>query len=187
MKFMKVRNFAAMTAINRSLKLMIAAAGLGALAACASVTPYQTAGRGGGYTDQELDDGRFRVTFEGNSSTNRRTVENYVLYRAAEVTLENGYDYFVILDSDTEAMSSFVTNGTTFGGGGFGRRGFFYGGGFGRGGFASTTATTRERRSYLAGIIIDAREGNKPAGDPNAYDARQVINNLESTLVFDRG
>ena len=174
---------------KRQLKITATALMLGTLAACASVTPYQLSGSNGGYTDQALDNGRYRVTFEGNSQTARTTVENYVLYRAAEITLEQGHDYFILLDANTEAMSRFVTSGTTFGGAGFGRRGFFYGRGFHRGfgGFGTTTATTRERRSYTAGAIIEIRRGDKPAGDTNAYDARQIINNLDPEIVLPNG
>ncbi len=173
-------------------KMAGAALALGFLAACASVTPYQQATRGGGYTDQALDDGRYRITFEGNSQTDLATIENYVLYRAAEVTLANGYDYFIVIDSNTEAMRHFVTTGTSFGGRGFGRRGFFYGHGFrgsrfhGRGfggDFGSTTATTRERLSYTVGTIIEAHRGDKPSNS-NAYDARQLIDNIGPRLVL---
>lgn len=170
-------------------KATIAAAALGLAAACTTVTPYQPIGNSGGFTDQELDNGRFRVTFEGNSQTELATIENYVLYRAAEITLEEGGDYFVVLDSNTEAMRRFITTGTSFGRG-FGRRGFFYGhgfhnrfdSGFGRG-FGSSHATTRERRSYTVGAIIDVRRGDKPSGEGASYDARQIIDNLNPSLV----
>lgn len=166
-------------------KATIAAAALGLAAACTTVTPYQPIGNNGGFSDQKLDEGRYRVTAEGNSSTDRTTVENYVLYRAAEITLREGGDYFIVVDSNTEAMRRFITTGTSFGRG-FGRRGFFYGHGyysrFGAG-FGSTHATTRERRSYTVGAIIDIRRGDKSSGDGTAYDARQVIDNLNPTLV----
>ena len=171
----------------RVTRTALAAIALGLVAACTSVTPYQASSRGGvGYTDQELDNGRFRITFEGNSQTELATVENYVLYRAAEVTMREGADHFVVLDSNTEAMRRFVTNGTFFDNG-FGRNGFFYGpgyfGGFGGAGFGTTTATTRERRSYTVGAIIEVRRGDKPRGDGSAYDARQIIDNLNPVLV----
>lgn len=164
------------------LKTLFAVLGLGLAAACASVTPYGPSRGGVGYTDQALDDGRYRITFEGNSSTDLATIENYVLYRAAEVTLAAGGDHFVILDSSTETARRFQTNGTTFGGAGFGRRGFFYGGGFGTG-FASTTATTRERTAYTVGAVIEVRRGDKPSGAPDAYDARQLIDNLGPAVL----
>ena len=73
--------------------------GLLTLAACASSTPYQRAGTGnvsGGYSDTQLASDRFQVTFSGNTLTSRETVEGYLLYRAAELTLEQGYDWFAI-------------------------------------------------------------------------------------------
>ncbi|MEL7492255.1 MAG: hypothetical protein AAGJ73_16215 [Pseudomonadota bacterium] len=169
----------------RRTRSVFAVLALLALSACASITPYGPAVKNRpGYTSQQLEADKFRVTFEGNSSTDRATIENYVLYRAAEVTLESGNDYFIILDSSTDAMRSFRTTGTTFGGGGFGRRGFFYGGGFRRGGFGGVTSTTRERTSYITGAIIQVARGDKPSDNPDAYDARQLIDNLRPTLTF---
>ena len=53
------------------------------LAACAKPTPYKPADNGTGYTEQKLEANRYRVTFSGNSVTDRETVDNYLLYRAA--------------------------------------------------------------------------------------------------------
>ena len=77
------------------------------LAACAAPTPYQSADNGKGFTDQALETNRFRVSFTANSRTPRQTVENYLLYRAAEITLENGKDYFVVVEKDTERLVNF--------------------------------------------------------------------------------
>ena len=46
-----------------------------------------------------------RITFRGNTLTDRETVETYLLYRAAELTLQNGYDYFIVATRDTEERS----------------------------------------------------------------------------------
>src|SRR5688572_16406254 len=76
------------------------------LAACATPTPYQPNVQGqstsGGYSDARIEENRFRVTFSGNSLTSRETVETYLLYRAAELTLSSGYDYFIIADRQTD-------------------------------------------------------------------------------------
>ncbi|GAA0282676.1 hypothetical protein GCM10009127_25100 [Alteraurantiacibacter aestuarii] len=73
---------------------------------CMTPTPYQPDVRGqavtGGYSEQRITENRFRVTFSGNSLTSRDRVEGYLLYRAAELTVQNGYDYFIIIDRDTE-------------------------------------------------------------------------------------
>ena len=59
-------------------------------AACQTPTPYGPAvsPNGDGYTTQQIESNRFRVSFKGNSLTTRQTVDTYMLYRAAEVTLE---------------------------------------------------------------------------------------------------
>lgn len=87
----------------------VLAATLGAalLGACATATPYQPLGaRGtgasGGFSDVQLAANRFRVTFAGNSLTSRERVETYLLYRAAELTRERGFDGFTIVDRNTD-------------------------------------------------------------------------------------
>ena len=79
------------------------------LAACATATPYQPNVRGqsvsGGYTDQRITENRFKVNFNGNSLTSRDTVERYLLFRAAELTLDQGYDGFVLADREVNRDS----------------------------------------------------------------------------------
>ena len=58
-----------------------------------------------GYTDLQLSPNRYRVTFSGNSATRREDVENYLLRRAAEVTLAAGYTHFAFDQRDTEART----------------------------------------------------------------------------------
>lgn len=69
-------------------------------------TPYQPLHSAseiqGGYSDIRLDETHYRVTFSGNRLTSRERVESYLLFRAAELTLLNGYDYFVIEDREVE-------------------------------------------------------------------------------------
>ncbi|MEM1192055.1 MAG: hypothetical protein AAGH42_01525 [Pseudomonadota bacterium] len=153
---------------------------LAVLAACSTVTPYKAADGGRyGFSEQQIEGNKFRIVFSGNSRTDLSTVENYVLLRAAEITLANGDDYFITLDASTDVDRSFQSNGTVLGGGGFGRPGFFYGGfgGFG-GGFGNTATTTRERQAYTVGTIIETYKGTKPAGVGTAYDARSVVSNI---------
>jgi len=49
-----------------------------------------------------IENDRARVTFGGNSLTERETVENYLLYRSAEIAVERGFDYFTLAERDTE-------------------------------------------------------------------------------------
>src|SRR3546814_19669289 len=71
-------------------------------------TPYVPAavGEGYGHAVQQIESDRFRVSFAGNSLTDRRTVENYLLYRAAELTLAQGKDHFVVVSRETDRKST---------------------------------------------------------------------------------
>jgi hypothetical protein len=92
------------------------------LSACVTPTPYQPAQpRGFGYSEERLDQNKFRVTFRGNSLTKRETVEDYLLYRAAELTLQNGFSHFLVIGRDTEAKTRYRTWIDSYGG-----RGWFY-------------------------------------------------------------
>ncbi|WP_231568386.1 CC0125/CC1285 family lipoprotein [Novosphingobium malaysiense] len=79
-----------------------------ALAACSTMgsTPYQplsaTSPAAGGFSEMRIAPDQYRVTFAGNRLTSRETVESYLLYRAAELTVEQGYDWFAIVDREVE-------------------------------------------------------------------------------------
>ena len=92
--------------IEKKTTLAVLAAAALALGACATPTPYQPNIRGqkvsGGYSEVQLEADRFRVTFTGNSLTSRETVEGSLLYRAAELTVQQGYDWFIIEDREME-------------------------------------------------------------------------------------
>ena len=71
-------------------------------------TPYQpyrahsAGGIHGGYSEEQIAPDRYLVRFHGNSLTSRDRVEGYMLYRAAELTMQHGFDWFVVLDHNTE-------------------------------------------------------------------------------------
>ncbi len=65
------------------------------LSGCA--TPYQSSGITGGFSVLQIRDDIWRVQFSGNGFTTRETVQTYWLYRAAELTLEKGYEGFELL------------------------------------------------------------------------------------------
>lgn len=174
------------------------ALGVAALAgACVSATPYREAAKAGrdGYSDTRIETNRFRVTFEGNSSTPRDTVENYLLYRAAELTLQNGDDYFVMATRDTESQSRLIGNSL---GSGFGSFGGF--GGFGSSRFFRysfhhprffgfhdpfffDSFSVNEITKYQAQAEFQTGKGPKPADNPSAFDARDVERNLATRIV----
>jgi hypothetical protein len=65
------------------------------LAGCA--TAYQPDGVSGGYADQRLNDNTAQVSFRGNRFISPETLHSYLLRRCADVTLQNGYNYFVLV------------------------------------------------------------------------------------------
>ena len=86
-------------------RLAIAGVLAAALAACAArPTPYQP--RNGdyeyGYAETQIDGQTWRVEFAGNFDTPRVTVENYLLYRSAEIMLFGGYERFIVLEKEVE-------------------------------------------------------------------------------------
>ena len=152
-----------------------------AIAACGTPTPYQPALDGHGYAEQAIEEDRYRVSFSGNTLTSRETTENYMLYRAAEITLQRGYDHFVIVDSEIERSTTFVSTTTGFGD----VRGFHSfrrAHPFGFDGIATTTSRPRDRYEAFANIVM--RSGDKPSDDPDAYDARDVLAVLAPTITL---
>ncbi len=168
--------------MDRSLKRFrpIVIAGALVLAACGTPTAYQPEAKGLGYSEQAIEEDRYRVTFVGNSLTPRETVENYLLYRAAEVTLEHGFDHFVVVDEETERTTIYYSTVTGLGG----YRSFnsfrnSYP--FGVSGLGTATVRPRDRYTAFANIVM--RDGQKPEDDPSAYDARDVLERLAPTIV----
>jgi hypothetical protein len=148
------------------------------LAGCAAQpTPYQPATNGYGFSDQQIEADRFRVTFAGNGDTPLDTVRNYMLYRAAEVTVESGHDYFVVVDQNTQSSTTYRGTGSTPFGFGTGFRGS---GGFGVG-FSSFSAFPDDSFTSWADIVVG--DGPKPAGDLNAYDAHDVLRRLDPVVA----
>ncbi len=147
------------------------------VAGCASPTPYQPMTDGFGYSDQLLESNRFRVTFSGNSDTSRSTVENYLLYRAAEVTVKSGFSYFIIADRETEPSRTYISSFDGYPGFGYYRYspGWY---GYGYGGMGMGMATTTAITSYQAYADIVMFSGDKPATNVHAFNARDVMNTL---------
>ncbi len=151
---------------------LLAALLLVGLAGCASPTPYQPAAGGFGYADQQLESDRYRVTFAGNSVTARDTVQNYLLYRAAELTVANHHDHFTVVNQDLERSTAYQGTGYNH----FGWRGWD---GFGPGDYSAYPID-----SYTAFADIIMGDGDKPAGAVNSYDARDVMRRLAPTLAL---
>lgn len=71
-------------------------------------TPYAPKSFPGGYSEVQLDKNVFRVTFEGNGYTSRSDTEEMALLRSAEVTLQNGFAYFVIAEGSASSRQTLI-------------------------------------------------------------------------------
>ena len=81
------------------------------LISCA--TPYQSKSFQGGYSETQLSEKSFIISFKGNGYTDTERTNDFTLLRSAEVTLEHGYKYFTILDSKDYIESSTYTTPVT--------------------------------------------------------------------------
>jgi len=130
-----------------------------------------------GYSEVPLDSTTWQVTFAGNDNTTDDVVNRYALYRCAEITVQQGLDYFVVLDNnDVAAVKSTVNHNktqqtqiehtvdpqtgrvipvavTTTNG-------------------SSTTTTTA---SHTVTKTIRLFTGTRPNDDPNAYNAKSMV------------
>jgi hypothetical protein len=173
-----------MTRKNRHLAFGAAAASLVLLAACAQPTPYQPRdARGGtGYSDAQLSATRYRVTFTGNSVTSREQVEDFLLRRAAEVTLQSGFSHFMFDTRNTEARTNYYANfSRRWPGSNFGAAWYWRSWGYDpfdpwadRFGSERLDPVTR----YQAYAEIVMLRGPQAADEPTALEARDVLARL---------
>ena len=71
------------------------------IAGCASQPDYRQADKGGfGYNESKLSDTQYRVHFKAKG-TDKGKAMDYAMLRAAELTLLEGYDWFVVTDRET--------------------------------------------------------------------------------------
>ncbi|MFC1550343.1 hypothetical protein ACFL46_03540 [Candidatus Neomarinimicrobiota bacterium] len=69
---------------------------------------YGPRGMMGGYFDTQLSEATYEVSFIGNQHTSIDKVNSSLIYRCAELTLEKGYEYFVILDESVDTSKVFI-------------------------------------------------------------------------------
>lgn len=185
-----------------TLKAAVLAAALVAtagLSACATATPYQPNVPGqavsGGFSDVRLETDRFRVTFAGNSLTSRETVERYLLYRAAELTVAQGADWFSVVERQTDRKARTYVDPDPLSP--YGRYGYwrpywrYYGPGWGWRAwdpwygdpFWADRIDVRTVERFEASAEILLGHGARPVNDPRAFDAREIMANLGPGIV----
>jgi hypothetical protein len=92
---------------KRSIFLFVVVFILVILYSCA--TTYQPMTAFGGYTDTQLDKNVFSVVVKSNQYTSKERTEDFALLRCAELTLQHGYEYFIIIDADNYVKTTKYT------------------------------------------------------------------------------
>lgn len=147
------------------------------LAACTTPAVYgpREPGQTTGYTDERLSDNRYRVTYTGNAATARETVEDFLMLRAAEVTLQSGFSHFVFDTRDTQARTTYYSSFVD-GWPGWGRR-RGYGWYWHNWPYDEDVATTSITR-YQAYAEIVMLSDDQAKAEPRAIDAHEIVANL---------
>ena len=146
-------------------------------AACASGPAYRAAPTADsyGYRDTQLTADRYRVSFSGDYGTARETVENFALFRAANVAVEHGATRFRIVSRDTSPVTS------NYGGGPSTSIG--YGWGYPAWGTSigySTGGSSRTRYETVLEIQLGAEV---PEQGAEVYDANELKRNLSAAVA----
>lgn len=127
---------------------------------CCCATPYKRNSWleewPGGFATTRINDNTYIITFRGNYFTPYQKAQNDAMYRAAQVTIDAGYDYFVVTNSSTMPPENNLES-------------------------SYKVPFVNQKESHTAVIAIKTYNGSVPAGLPNAYDAKEIITHVEPT------
>ena len=150
-----------------------------ALSACASLAPYgpQQSARGQGFSEQQIETNRFRVTYNGVGAVG--PVADRALFRAAQLTVDQGYDWFEVTQRwiDGRPDSAGGVRPSVSIGAGSGRYGGWSTSGVGVG--VGLNLSGPQPTSTTLEIVMG--RGQRP-DRPNAYDARGVQDAIRNRL-----
>jgi len=157
------------------LKTM-AVAFLAAVAVAGCATSYRATNYdgGAGFSSTQLGENIFEVRFQGNDFTSSEKASNFALLRAAELTLENGFGYFIVNDDEntrqTGVFTTPVWSSTTYSFAGSTTN--YYGGNT----YSVSTPNARK-------IIVCFKE--KPDWSGPIYDALFVVQSIKGKYAIE--
>lgn len=153
------------------------------LAACA--TSYQPMGFTGGYEETQYAPDVWQVDFRGNGYTSRQRVQDFAMLRAADLTLQSGAKYFVIISAaGYSSIGSYTTptTSTTTGNVNF----------YGNSAYGSSTTTTYGGQTYTyskAAVQLQIKTfTGKPGPEVTAalFDAAFLSNSIRHKYNIDQ-
>lgn len=94
-------------------------------------TAYQPNSFSGGYSSTKLGESIFKIHFNGNGYSNSERIEDFALFRSAEIALENDFKYFIIIDkNNSNSYSTYTTPKTNITTGNISSYNYGYGGNY---------------------------------------------------------
>jgi hypothetical protein len=155
----------------------------------ACVTPYAPKGLLGGFSDMALAPDIYKVTFNGNGYTSQDTVQSYTLRRCAEIAVNHGFNYFILLAGNSSVERGYISSPTTIQSNSYGSfqgSGNIYGNPYYNnysytGSSYNHTFTTvnpgfvDEINKHSTTVIIKLLKSNKNV--PMAFDAKVILSN----------
>ena len=138
-------------------RLLAVAALFALVTGCGAPSLCQPMNLEGGYGNTRLAPDTFNVVFQGNGHTHRATAEAYALYRGAELTVEAGFDSFVVVGGTANATALREAARNPF----------------------PPSADTDTDHPMVA-ITIRAFRGEQPS--PQAFNARDVMRELGPSI-----
>ena len=136
---------------------------IGGAASLGCMAVYQAEGtRGQGYSDARLTDDTYQVFYTGDQFTRPDTREVFLLYRCAQLTTQQGYEHFVILQANTESRENVDSPRRTM---------------------SSSTVNGQNRsRSYALIKMFNGSQANVPV----SFNAKQVMTHLRLQVYGER-
>jgi hypothetical protein len=133
-----------------------------------------------GYSEVPVDTNAWEVMFAGNSATDPDLVDRYALYRAAELTINDGYDYFIVdkqPDSLTSLLLGPLENGVNF---------YPLHDPANRT-FSTVTNPSHSRSVYTEVAYSETKtirmyKGDTPTDNPSAYNAKSMLAVMGPTI-----
>lgn len=111
-----------------------------------------------GYSETQIQKDVFQVSYKCNDATTYDAMKGLLAYRCAEITLQNGYDYFVVIEEKDITTEDFW--------------------GMAPGGRRRYDASLQTVNAPGATVLIKLKHGKKPEEDMKAFDAGEILTHI---------
>ena len=164
-------------------KILICLIALGTCG-CAGPTQYRPSEDGTGYSDRQIGEDRYWVSYTANSFTRYRKLKQYLLYRSAQITLESNHERFVVVDKNTAPADfpDYVDEGSkSYRHHDFEHHHLWFGNRLFSDEFSALSSRSLTRNA--AAIMIIVFSGKESPAEGRVYVAREVIELVGPSVV----